>query len=43
MRARVASDRPGWFFSARETVPIETSAARATSRMVVPIVRVRFV
>ena len=26
-------------FSARETVPIETSAARATSRMVVPIVR----
>jgi hypothetical protein len=33
----------GLVFSARETVPIETSAARATSRMVVPIVRVRFV
>jgi hypothetical protein len=36
-RSRVASDKPGWFFSARDTVPIDTLAARATSRMVVAI------
>jgi len=37
-RSRVASERPGWFLSARDTVPIDTFAARAMSRIVVAIV-----
>src|SRR4051794_27271268 len=34
IRCRVASDTPGWPFSAYDTAPLETPARRATSAMV---------